>query len=74
MADEARRLKLPQLTKLTVTRSFIESTQHLYTEIASEAMPIYATGVAPTYEATPAKAAPDEVYPNDPRSSEKIIE
>ena len=49
VANAGSQLTIIQLTKLTATRAFIESAQHLYPEIASEAMSIYANGEAPKY-------------------------
>lgn len=71
--EAARQLKLPHLTKLTENMSFIESTRNLYPEIAAESMCIYANGDSPKYEETPAKASPDDGYPIDIRSLQKII-
>ena len=54
----ARKLQLAQLAKLAETRSFIDSTQHLYPGIAAEVMSIYTCGDDPKYEACPPKAVP----------------
>ena len=74
MVAAARQVRLEELTKLTETRAFIESTHRLYPDIASAAMSLYKNGADPMCEAFPAMAVPNEGYPHDRRNSEQIIE
>ena len=74
MVEAARKLQLSQPEKLTETRPFAESAQHLYPEIASAVIPIYRNGGSPKYEALPPKAVPDDGNPHGPRSSKEITE
>ena len=69
---EENRVFSAQLTKVTETRSFVDSAHHLYPEIASEARSIYTNGADPKYEALPPKGGPDDGRPHGPRSTQKL--
>ena len=71
---EARQLQKLHLGSVQYARDFIESTQHLYPDIADEAMSIYTRCAMPAYHPQPTKSVPDEGYPQNPDQTMGILD
>ena len=72
--NAARQIQLIRFREPRYAREFVERTQHLYPEIASEIMAIYIDGEAPRYTPLPPKAAPEDGYLHNADHTVKILE
>ena len=74
LSRSSRQLRKRLLGEAHYARDLIESTQHLYPEIADEVTSIYTRRAMPTYHPLPPKPGPGDGYPNDSSLNLKIIE
>ena len=74
LAQAARRIRKIQLQGVQYDRDFIESTQHLYRNIACGVMSIYTRGAMSAYRPLSPKPVPGDGYPRNPKRAEEIIE
>ena len=74
IVQAARQAQSIRLGELKYAGEFIESTQHLYPEIAGEVMNIYTEGASPKYTPLPKKEGPGDGYPHSVENTARITE